>query len=296
MERESFIFYMSYKNALDHLPEEEKYGYLCAIIDYALCGEEPKIEGAARACFELIRPVINKNNKLYENGCKGAEYGKLGGRPRKNNGKNNPKETPKKPQNNPKETPEEEVEEAEAVEEEVEEAVAEASSAPTYAREGSAKEKFFSEFPSVRLNGADDSSVDYAKLLEAFREGNEFLRNTKSMNYVTAHYSEIIGGGYRKAAAAASGTAQPKANAMQMWTELLQAIGRAKELRYDSYTRYEVYLYCKRDAESKKEVETIYESLPPEVRQIYDKHGFILLCGMNDEELKFERARFLKLF
>lgn len=166
--------------------------------------------------------------------------------------------------------------------------------ARAHAREGSAKEKFFAEFPSVRSNGADDSGVDYAALLEAFRAGNEYLRNTKSMNYITAHYAEIIGGGYRKAAAQEG--AQPKANAMQLWQELMQAVERAKELRYDDYTGYDVYLYCKRDESSKKEVEEIYRALPSEVTQRYGKDNFIELCKTGADELKFERARFLKTF
>ncbi len=72
MKRDSFIFYASYKTSLDYLPHDKQLEYLCAIIDYALDGVEPNMDGAVRACFELIRPVIEKNNRLYENGKKGG--------------------------------------------------------------------------------------------------------------------------------------------------------------------------------------------------------------------------------
>lgn len=281
MERESFIFYRSFYEAVDGLPIENQAHIYKAISCYALNGDQIELDVWETAVFKTIKSQIDANIKRYENGCKG-------GAPK---GNKNARKQPKNNQNQPNDNDNDN----DNVNVNVNDNANAASNAPAHAREDSAKEKFFSEFPSVQLNGADDSGVDYTKLLEAFQAGNDYLRNTKSMNYITAHYSEIIGGGYRKAAAAAT-SAPTKANAIQLWTELLQAIGRAKELRYDSYTGYEVYLHCKRDAESKKEVEAIYEAIPPEVRQIYDKDGFIFLCKMDDEELKFERARFLKLF
>ena len=55
-----------------------------------------------RAVFELVKPQIDANYRRRENGIKGKEYGKLGGRPKKP--LDNPQKTPKKPQKNPRET------------------------------------------------------------------------------------------------------------------------------------------------------------------------------------------------
>ena len=98
--RDSVIFYRSFYEAIRELPESDQAAIYNALFAYALDGEEPELSGVQSAMFKLMRPSIDSNNQRYENGCKGAEYGKLGGRPPKN-----PKETPKKPQENPKETP-----------------------------------------------------------------------------------------------------------------------------------------------------------------------------------------------
>ena len=95
MNRDSVIFYLSFYEAIRELPESEKLKAYEMIFDYAFSGKEPEERGIASAVFKLIKPQIDANNKRYENGVKGGEYGKLGGRPK----------TPKKPQENPKKTP-----------------------------------------------------------------------------------------------------------------------------------------------------------------------------------------------
>ena len=103
---ESFIFYASYYEALQSIPEQIRIVVYEEIMRYALyVGYEPKIEGIGKACFDLIRPQIDANIKRRENGKKGAEYGQKGGRPVTKKPQENPKKTPKKPQENPKETP-----------------------------------------------------------------------------------------------------------------------------------------------------------------------------------------------
>ena len=100
--RESFIFYDSFLNALDELDSEIRLQVYDAICHYALREEEPELSGIAKAIFLLIKPQIDANNKKYESGKKGANYGKLGGRPKKEKPLKNPLGVISE---NPKETP-----------------------------------------------------------------------------------------------------------------------------------------------------------------------------------------------
>ena len=83
MDRDSFVFYASFHKALSGLPPDDYKQTLVAVCEYALFGKEPDLQGIPFMAFELIRPQIDANNKKYQNGIKGAEYGKLGGRPKK---------------------------------------------------------------------------------------------------------------------------------------------------------------------------------------------------------------------
>ncbi len=92
MQRESFVFYRSFFEAIESLPKSKQLEVYRAIAQFALDGKEPQISGISQAIFSMARPTIEKNQKKYENGCKGAksgflgaEYGKRGGRPPKNN-------------------------------------------------------------------------------------------------------------------------------------------------------------------------------------------------------------------
>jgi hypothetical protein len=104
--KQSFIFYKSFYEAIKELPDENKLEILGVILGFSFEENYEKnlqeLSPISRSIFALIRPQLEANHKKYENGCKGKEYGKLGGRPRK---EKNPKETPKKPQANPKLTP-----------------------------------------------------------------------------------------------------------------------------------------------------------------------------------------------
>ncbi len=74
--RDGFVFYRSFANALRRLPKKHQLTLLWAIVDYALDAQEPPDDPAVSACWELIRPQIDANNKRYRSG-------RGGGRPRK---------------------------------------------------------------------------------------------------------------------------------------------------------------------------------------------------------------------
>lgn len=82
-EKESFVFYRSFFEALQDLKDKERLQVYDAICDLALNENDTKLKGIAKTVFTLIRPQILSNTKKYKNGQKGAEYGKLGGRPKK---------------------------------------------------------------------------------------------------------------------------------------------------------------------------------------------------------------------
>ena len=103
MERESMVFYRSFYEALKDLTDVELANAFRVLAEYGLNGVELECTGTAKVVLMMAKPQIDKNNLRYENGKKGADFGKLGGRPKKP--QENPKKTPKKPQENPKETP-----------------------------------------------------------------------------------------------------------------------------------------------------------------------------------------------
>ena len=76
MERDSFVFYKSWADAIDCLPEAEQVRAYRGIVRYACTGEEPEFSGVTAIIFTLARPIIDANTKRFEDG-------KRGGRPKK---------------------------------------------------------------------------------------------------------------------------------------------------------------------------------------------------------------------
>lgn len=75
---ESFVFYRSFRDAIDEMSDEDKLATLLAICDYALYGIEPKLKSVMpRAVFTVARPSIDANKARRVGG-------KKGGRPKKN--------------------------------------------------------------------------------------------------------------------------------------------------------------------------------------------------------------------
>lgn len=72
MERDSFVFYRSFFEAIEHLETMEQLEVYRAISDYSLNGNEPQLEGAALAIWILIKPQLDANWRKYENGKNGG--------------------------------------------------------------------------------------------------------------------------------------------------------------------------------------------------------------------------------
>ena len=104
-ERDSFVFYRSFKRSIDALPENLQIHLYKAITEYGLELTEPSFDDiesgfALNAVWMSIKPQLDANYRKFLNGNKGREYGILGGAPmgnqnaRKHPIQNNPKTTP----------------------------------------------------------------------------------------------------------------------------------------------------------------------------------------------------------
>ena len=73
MERESFVFYGSFLDAMEELPNESQLKVFKAIAKFALKGVDPKdLKGGEKAIFLIAKPIILANNERYINGQKGG--------------------------------------------------------------------------------------------------------------------------------------------------------------------------------------------------------------------------------
>lgn len=73
MDRESFIFYRSFYEAIKCMPSDVQAELYPAICEYALFGKIPKnLSDMARGMFTLIKPNIDVNTARFENGKKGG--------------------------------------------------------------------------------------------------------------------------------------------------------------------------------------------------------------------------------
>ena len=85
---ESFVFYKSYHEAIQCLPEELQLDAYKAICEYAITGIEPEgCNTIVKAIFKMAKPTVNSNLARKENG-------KLGGAPK---GNQNARKQPKQP-------------------------------------------------------------------------------------------------------------------------------------------------------------------------------------------------------
>ena len=78
MGKDSFIFYRSFAEAIDDLPDKDQLQVYRAIKEYALNEKEVELTGVAKSFFILIKPQLIANNKRYKNGCRGGKPPKKG--------------------------------------------------------------------------------------------------------------------------------------------------------------------------------------------------------------------------
>ena len=102
MNKDSFVFYKSFYEAIRNIPKESQLELYNAICEYSLFGTAPDLsDGIAKAMFIIMQPIIDSANARYK---ARVENGKRGGRPRKKQDEDNLEETEQKPNDNLEET------------------------------------------------------------------------------------------------------------------------------------------------------------------------------------------------
>lgn len=77
--RESFVFYKSWLDGIELLPEAAQLEAYRALARYACTGEETKVGALANVIFTMARPIIDANNKRFADGRKGGRLSKTSG-------------------------------------------------------------------------------------------------------------------------------------------------------------------------------------------------------------------------
>lgn len=202
MERNSFIFYKSFLDAIDDLPENNQAHIYQAIARYGIYGEAPDLDKWEAAIFKLICPQIDANNKRYENGCKGAEhgqkgaeYGHLGGRPKKKkalqcnaDATDFEQITPQNPPENPRN-----VNVNDNVNDNVNGTTVVVCNARTRAREA------FCKAYAVTDDDTTTTDIDFDALSKAYSESSKWLQkkpHARRLSWAVKNYTEIIAGKY----------------------------------------------------------------------------------------------------
>ena len=184
--KDTAIFFRSFLNAIELIPSaEEKALAYKTLIKYALDGTLPETASTiVNIIFMQAKPQIDINNSKYtncvENGKKGAEYGKKGGRPKKTE---KPQSKPQeKPQSKPQEKPLNDNDNDNDNDNEYERDTLSAS---------------LSQFKNFKINveSVDQSEYDIDKICKALQE-SEFLQE-RDLQFVLKNYDNVIGGKYK---------------------------------------------------------------------------------------------------
>ena len=200
MGKESFILYDCYATQINLLNDEQAGVLFKAIFAHRTGNELPKMDGATAMAFSFIQRQIEDDAERYESICEkrrqagalGAEYGRLGGRPKK------PQETPKGDTETPnggQKTPDNEYDnEYEYDKSQKKEEIKK--------KKGNAQAQFFNEFPFVLFDNYDRnvlaelSESDWQFIIEQFK-GSEWLRtNVKTVSMLCRLSTRILAGQY----------------------------------------------------------------------------------------------------
>ena len=193
MKRESFIVYKSFYGLIKLLPEKERVKMFEAIFDFGFDETIPTFKNeTSKAIWQSIYPQLNANNRRYENGIKGKEFGKLGGRPKNTDGDKNktPKETPNPLENKtPNITPNENVNENDNVNVYL-------SNACAHVKEDDLLLSFLKKYPKLKNDAFDLADIDLS-LLDNKMQESDFLKGVTSLQWLVSNYDKVVSGKYK---------------------------------------------------------------------------------------------------
>ncbi len=302
--KETFILYTEYAKHLSFLSMNQRGVLFTAIINSQAGEELPDMDSITQMAFSFISADLERTEENYRKKIEtNRENGRKGGRPKTERLDQKPngfEEKPKKP-NGYFENPNE-LDLDNDLDNDISSVGLNAGVRAREAEEDEAAEtvegylKFLKEHPSVEAdltNPSLISAADYETLSEKISE-SRFLQTRKSLNWLLSNYRKIVADGYKDFDPHEKADRESGKGDLQLWQELVKARGRAKEYRYCADTGQNLPLYAMGDDCAKKEMGTLYKELSPEIQAYFDPNSFLELCEMEEKELKFERARFLK--
>lgn len=205
MAKDSFIIYTKFGEQVKLLTDTQIGILFRALIDYQ-SGEEilPKMDAMTNIVFSMIRQQIDFDNQKYEEICKakseagkrGAEYGKLGGRPSK-------RVQTAKTANGVSKTPQGVSKTAKTADNESDNEYDTDNIPPFYSplngdeKENPFEKEFYEKYPRYAKDRKKmRGDVDYKRLIEEF-EKSTYLRSLYTVKQINEIYEKIISGAYR---------------------------------------------------------------------------------------------------
>lgn len=279
-----FTFFRNYYEAINDpetdLTEEEQGRLYNAIFAYVFNDEEPNLKGACRLAFNMIKPSLDVSKARGES-------------------KRNKSKEIKKNQNESNQNQNESKacfdSDLTFFEKEEERREKKEDNIPPSLRAGARDEgeelrEFLQENGNIAVDNCSTASLDmdYPGLRRAFAESAYLREKPHDLSWVAKNAARILRGDYKDKPARSGAPPDGKGD-LQLWQELVKALSCAKE-----ETDYGALTYRMQDEESIERMGELYRGLSREITEYFDPNSFLELCGMDDKDLKFERARFLK--
>lgn len=321
---ESFKIYADYAEQLELLSNNQCGVLFRALIDYVNGKEAPAMDSITQMAFLFIKGNIEREKEEIqsikeEEERENAElsqlrsqWGKLGGRPKKvKKGNLSDEKVTFSEKSIPfdtfseKEIPQTEKERSKEKEYNPQEKDIPPYNPPKGETDGDETDEtikgyleFMREHPYIieDLNNPSELyGIDFPLLAQKIAESRRCLQGKQSLKWLIGHYREIIGDSYKDFSRSGEPPDIPTGKGdLQLWREVINALEVAKEERWCENAGRGMELFRMADEEAKREMGELYKGLSPEISAYFEPNSFLDLCKMDEGELKFERARFLK--